>query len=193
MDYLNFASLLFNIGVIIWIFPAIRQFRGSIFYYFLILALADPIFYVHTTLFNAVGSNFLILTLNFLLFLSILSKKELHRYRFILAGFFILAILVLVFDSNYQTAYSFVVLLRLSIFVKFFIIFIQKNVEDNAASIFYIVLLIYELTNIFKFSNFVFGITNATAYFIITSFFQILIGIYFSIFKEDSPKNLIRL
>ncbi|MDH7606067.1 MAG: hypothetical protein QHH13_14300, partial [Melioribacter sp.] len=50
---------------------------------------------------------------------------------------------------------------------------------------FYIVLLFYELTLITKFLIILFNTEDATAYFIITTIFQITFGLFFSIFRED--------
>lgn len=176
-----------------WIFPAIRQFRGRFFYYFLILAAADPLTIIFVLLFNFNVGPAQPLFISSLLAISLFDKEGLSRNKLKISSILLLCFTV-AFLSNVQKVY-FVIIALFHIFIFYYILvlFIKKNVDEKAVNIFYIVLLLYELTNILKISNLAFEITNADEYHTLTSIFQVAIGLYFSIFREDSTRNLIKL
>ena len=72
-------------------------------------------------------------------------------------------------------------------------LFAEQSLAHKGINIFYMSLLFYELLNLFEFYNILIGLENAYSYLTITSIFQITLGVYFSIFKESSPKNYIKI
>lgn len=176
-----------------WIFPAIRQFRGRFFFYFLILAVADPLTIIAALLIGFNVGPAQPLLISSLLVISLFDSESLKKNKYKLIGI-LTTCFIIALVSNSQTIYfTSIALLHIFIFYYILILFIKKNVDDKAVNIFYIVLLLYELTNILKISNLAFEITNADEYHTLTSIFQVAIGLYFSLFRENSARNLIKL
>src|SRR4030042_4809640 len=90
MNIVIITKILFFTSFIIWLLPPIRQFKTRFFYYFLILAIIDPISLTYMYLLKtSVHPLFHIISTYFLL-LAILSKKQ------ILTNFVALIILLVV-------------------------------------------------------------------------------------------------
>ena len=174
------------------IFPAIRQFRGRFFYFFLILALGDPITLIILLTFNLEGPHFQPLIITSLLVLSILDAKSKRNYIFVIT-LLLMNLFISIWFADFKITYSMTVILHIIIFYKILIIFIKKNVDEKAVNIFYIIFLLGELIIITKISNIIFGITNAPEFIIISAIIQIPIALYFSFFRDDDPRNFIKL
>lgn len=193
---LNIHSIyekLFYISLIIWLFPPIRQFRTKFFLIFLVLAVADPISLALVIFFKInIGPIYALIASTIIAFLVLFKLSNAGSKRFYIIIYLVCFVLPLL-SVNFKYYYASFTILHIIIFYQVLIIFIKENVELKAINIFLSVFLLYELTNIFKVGNLTFGITNAIEYHIITTIFQVTIGLYFSIFREDSPRNFIKL
>lgn len=179
------------LSMFFWIFSAVKQYRTELFWYFLALAASDPIsliFYYAKILGLYKGYNiFAFLTL--LSLYGFFHKKTF--VRIILLASFILLILSLL--SSVSTQHITIVLLHIMIFL-FFVVKSTKFIADSGKlNIFHIFLILYETTIILKmlaqstYSN------NGVTFFYATSAFEILIAIFFSMFKENDSRLLVGL
>lgn len=184
---IEFLKTLYTISLIIWLIPAIRQYKTKYFVFFLILAIADPIIHIIriTGIYNLSYHYYVLIT--FLLICSLQEKEFLIKLKY-----FWLTILLLVFIGFFLeiSSSSQLLLLLFTNTVIFFIllknyiiVFVTKN-----NSIFLLMLVFYQLTNISKFLNLLLDFTDATAFYIITSLFQIAFGLFFSIFRENKSR-----
>lgn len=75
-------------------------------------------------------------------------------------------------------------------FIKRAILYIANNQKVN---LFHAVLLLYVLTIILKFFVRQVDVNAGSVYFVVTGMFEILIAVFFTIFREDNPRLLIEL
>jgi hypothetical protein len=181
---MHLAVIIVYISTIVWILPIFRQYNTRIFYFFLILGLSDPANIISVSLFtHKTGLVYCIAAL--LLFYS-LNLREHSRLKFTYTDFLLIILFVsaifLLNDLNYL-----ILCIHLIILVRF----IQKVVIDvhqkGEANVFYLMLILYETTVIVKIVVFLFGSNVGVLFFYITLAFQILIGIFFTLFKENNP------
>lgn len=193
MYNLSILEILLYSSLIVWIFPVIRQYRGRTFFIFLVIALGDPITILLSILFNINLGPFSPLFTSFVLALVVLfSIKEPNNIIFYII-FYCVCLFLPLLSVNYKYYYFSMIVLHVFIFYQILIFFIKNNISEKSINIFYIIFLLYELLNIFKVSNLVIGVTNAYEYHALTSIFQVALGLYFSIFRENSPRNFIKL
>ncbi len=66
--------------------------------------------------------------------------------------------------------------------------------QKQVINFFYLVLAFYEFTVLLKFLNFLIELkVEAETYFYITTGFELLVGIFFTMFREDSQKLAYKL
>ncbi len=189
------TQFIYLLGFLIWIFPAIRQYKKNLFFYFLILALSDPINLIVFFLFRLNPFDTIVVYSSYLLFLSILEKRNVKKYWVV---FTIPLIAMIIIDITTpwieaDTIKFLFIMLHIVIFSLILRIYAFDQSEKGIVNWFYIVLLFYELTVISKFIAITIGIDNATGYFIVTTFVQIAFGLFFSIFREDDPRLISQL
>ena len=184
------AKLISIINIGAWLIPPVRQYRGEYFYYFLILALTDPI---ALTLNRVIGLD----TLNVYIILTILMALSLfflkpHNKSIIAVaiGIFIGYLL-----ANYAT-YNEIIFALALIHTFILFVFIKRGVvsinELGAINFYYFMLILYEISIVMKFVVLIANINAGVFYYHLTTFFQILIAIYFSIYRiNTSPKVVI--
>jgi hypothetical protein len=178
---------LFYFSIVLWLIPPIRQYKTNYFFFFLILALIDPIvmLYSKITPYN-VPLSFYIFT-NSLLFISIIDKDSLKRNWFlIISGLIVLTGLVIF--ANFSNNQSFIILIAIQFLILSTILkkFIVNFALNKTVNLFQLVLIFYLLTIITKFLNLLTSFADATAFFIITTIAQIIFGFYFSIVRENN-------
>ncbi|MFA3782279.1 hypothetical protein ABRY23_04360 [Melioribacteraceae bacterium 4301-Me] len=106
---------------------------------------------------------------------------------------YLLVIVYIGFLTSEENVRRYVVVLNY--FIIIFIIlkdFIVAFVNDKKINLFLLMLIFYLFTSLLKMFNLIIGFTDAIAFFYITTFFQILFGFFFSIFREDNPKVVIQ-
>ncbi len=185
MNIVDFLKFLFYISIIVWLIPPIRNYKGKFFYYFVFLAISDPISIILREL--SIPSRFisyLFVGLSFCYLLSIISKEEIAKYKyFIIASFLFIVLLNIVVNKNYMITLSYIAIhwIIFMIFLKYFI----TSYVERIFNFFFFMLMFYELTIISKYLAILTEKNNATAFFIIATIFQIAFGLFFSIFRED--------
>ncbi len=193
MSLITLAKYLIYSSVVVWIFPAIRQWKGRLFYYFLILAIIDPVSYIHLILlntnipfkFNIIASLFLLFSITWKIF-----SNKLNKIILLFLSAFII-FLFLLFDLSVKGNILVLILIYSIVFLVFLKDLIVEYVNTSTINLFYMMLVFYQLTMISKFLNLIIGFADATAFFIITSIAQIFFGLFFSIFREDNPRLIL--
>lgn len=191
MDSL-YILILYLIAIFIWLFPPIMQYGERYFYFFLILAISDLI--VLTSIkFRIIDASYIYIFINYFAYLTILSKRVLNKYWYIFLILFLIAVTYVFSYNNLLIRNLIFITISIFIFLKILFSFITEVVTTKIIKIFLTVFLLYELTVIIKFVNLIIGLTNAFSYFLVTTIFEILFGLFFSLFKEDSQRIVIKL
>ena len=188
MSTTSLFKILVYASIIVWLFPPIRQFRKSNFYFFLILALMDPIAFIYFEIFkHTISFNYYLIG-NYLLLVSVLwnSNKSEIKYSLIVVGIFYLILLFTInFSANDHLLIA--IILQVVILLVFLRTFIVEYAINSKFNFFYLALVFYILTNISKFLIVLIGFADATALFIITTIAQIFFGLFFSVYRENKP------
>lgn len=170
--------------------PPFRQYKGKYFFYFLVLSVSDII---NFTFLITLGINPLDIHIIFslLLLISIQPKEYLVRYIYLFLLLFVLGLSLIFYLPNYNDI-LFIVLIHsfiLFLFIKDAVLYTNIYKEIN---IFSFILILYESTIIMKFIILLSGLKTSVEYFYITSAFEIIIALFFTVFrKETSPKILL--
>lgn len=179
------------ISMVFWIFPAIRNYKTVLFFYFLIWAVADPIVMAISVL-SPLHALKTYLPLTFFTFLSlkgiVTNKSNFNK------------LLVFAFILNFWAAFYsskivyLVIIFDHIIITLFFVTRLLNYVALNSkVKVFHIILFLYEVSLVMKLLFLVFDVQTGTSYFMTTNIFQMLIAVFFSIYKEADNKLIIDL
>lgn len=183
--------IIIYISITFWLFPAIRQYRTELFWYFLVLAIADPItlLFSYLTIMRSYNSH-IIFAYIFLLSLYGFYKKRLSIRIILLVSF------VLLITSLFSSATSQVEIITL-FHIMIFLFFIMRSIyfisENNRINMFHFFLILYETSVILKLLAVLTDAKTGAAFFNATTVFQILIAIFFTIFRENDSRLFIDL
>ena len=177
----------------VWLLPPFRQFKTFVFNYFLILGIADVLVIFFNKYLQLTFLDFY-LFVSYCLFVALQKPEYLKRKKilFLVSG---LIVIVLSFIKLGIGIHIFSLsFLHLLIIFRILYLFVMKVVQRQAINFFYLVLAFYEFTVLLKFLNFLFELKiEAQTYFYITTGFELLVGIFFTMFREDSPKLVYKL
>jgi hypothetical protein len=180
---MTIASIIAYISIFFWIFPAIRQYKSNYFYYFLILALSDPI-NIFSGFFLGVTQGWIHSFVSLLLFYSInTTTKTLKKYILIHTAFMCVFIVALFFVSNLLYV---ILILHLLIIYKFIRLSILNLHLQGTLNAFHLVLIFYEVSVIINLMVFITTGASLFAFYYITLTFQIFVAIFFTIFREGN-------
>ena len=187
---MSLQFIIVYLSILFWIFPAIRQYKTEMFWYFLVLALSDPIGLIliafrtnnpHTTLIIS----FILL---FVVIWSLLKKSSTKAVLFVVSTLFIVSFFVPRIFSTYLA-------LLFHIIIIFY--FIQRSLSfitrTNKVNIFHLFLLLEEISIVLKVLAVLNGAKMGITFFLVTNLFEILIAIFFTIFKENDNRLFIDL
>lgn len=183
---------LFCLAYIVWICVAVRQFKQNYFLFFLFLIAGDITTFIARVLFHS-GTNIFYTIFGLACIVSVQQKNISKAAKLQLV---ILCIVSIFLELHGLTNLQEIILLSFLDFVLFLSFlkhFILKLVKGKELNIFLICLIFYQLTAITKFLNIITGFTTAYAYLLATNVFEMLIEIFFCIFKENSEKLKIKL
>ena len=177
--------------VLFWIFPAIRQYKTELFCYFFILAVEDPLtMSLSLAKIFAPYNSYMIGA--FILILALFWNYRKNRYtKVILAVFFLLICTAI--GASMKIHYGILILFHLTILLFFLRRSIYFIAESGKANLFHLFLLLYETTIMLKMLVMLTEANAGLAFFHITTIFEILIAIFFSIFKENDSRLFINL
>ena len=181
---MTIASIITYISIFIWIFPALRQYRESYFYFFLVLALSDP---VNIICVHALGvfPNYYVHSVAGLLLLYSIGFKLENLLRFWYANIvFIIFFLIALFSI--ENLLFIILFSHFLILIKFIKILMLKLYQSGEFNWFYLALIFYEITVILKVIVFISGTEIGILYFYLTLAFQFLVAIFFTIFREEN-------
>jgi len=180
-------EIILFLSIIIWLFPPFRQYKGKFFFYFLILALLDPLI-DFIFLFASVNTIRIYSVADLFMIISLINLRKLQKYLpFILP----ITVIVIWFSSflNIRFLNFFIVIEHLVILIIFLKMTIVDIYDSMRINLFYIMLDLYLSSLIFKFLANLIDLRFGLLYFYLTSAFEILIGIFFILYNEEnSPK-----
>ena len=176
------------ISIVIWLFPLIRQYKTEYFYFFLVLAIADPLMFAIVLIWKITAQ---ITAPFFLLILSgSLRPKKLLWLPFALI--FLLIFVWFIKESNNALLLTATVG-HLSVFMMIISRLIDQLSSRQLLSGFLVLLSTYELINVLKVLIVITDLMNGITQFYIASFFQILFGIVFCFISIKSSRFDIKL
>lgn len=168
------------VSVIVWLGPTFKQWRTDYKYYFLVLAIFDPLRLASYYIFNTYAV-FLVLPFTFLQLISLFITSKIPAKKWIL---FSLIILLSVFVKDQTIILAITFVCQILIFLIFFLKFADSLVNNNQLNLFLMMLIAYVSSTILKYIPPLTDINTGAYYFHITSIFQILFGIFFSLVNE---------
>lgn len=181
------------ISAIIWLIPPVRNNKTTLFYYFLLLAIHDPIKLIFKEIIEYDLPFEFSLLVAYLCFISLIKVENIKKtWLFVLTGMLLLIGATLYFQEYFVNIIS-LLICDLLIFIVLLKKFAEINVEFRSYSMFYVTLIFYQLTTLIKYSSFIIDTEFANEYFIVTSIFQILFGLFFSIFRENDSRLMVKL
>jgi len=184
------TQLIVYVSIFFWLFPAIRQYKGNYFIFFLILALADPIAMFCVAVFN-IQPTFIHAIVAICLFYSIDTvRKEFWRLRLLNLIIIVTFIIALLLQANPPFLILIFHFLILFVFIKKLMLKLYQLGEFNW---FYLILIFYEITALVNLIVFISGAEIGIFYYYLTVAFQLLVAIFFTIFREESQLLRIRL
>jgi len=183
-------NVLIYISIFIWILPVIRQYKGTYSFYFIILALSDPINLVAVkylglppNIFHAIAALGLFYSIGF-------SIQDINKHWI----FHLIILVMFIF-----LLYSLTNLLLLICFFHGLILYkfsktlIESSFELEKLNIFHMLLVFYELSIIINIIMLISNTVQSVILYYSTLSFNFLVAIFFTIFKEESESILIRL
>ena len=176
------------ISIVIWLFPLIKQYKTEYFYFFLVLAIADPLMFAIVLIWKITAQ---ITAPFFLLILSgSLRPKKLLWLPFALIFLFIFVWFIKESNNALLLTGS---IGHLIIFMMIISRLIDQLNKRQLLSGFLVLLSIYELINVLKVLIMVTDLLHGITQFYIASFFQILFGLLFSFISVKSSRFDIKL
>ena len=189
----NLSNTIFYLSILIWLLPPFRQYKTFFFSYFLVLGIADVLVFFATNFFEISSYDFYVIV-SFCLFIALQEIEYLKKKKKVFIGLGLIVI-CLSFWGIGKNQYIFLIsFLHLMIIFRILYLFVIKVAQRQTINFFYLVLAFYEFTIILKFLNFLFELkVEAETYFYITTGFELLVGIFFTTFREESPKLVYKL
>ncbi|MGE5350778.1 MAG: hypothetical protein ACM3S2_20165 [Ignavibacteriales bacterium] len=183
---MNVVLLIGYVSSFIWALPPFRQYKGNFFYYFLFVALSDPLVMALRSSLRIVPSNmYFVLTL-FSAFVSIISINKKIKWEIVLPV--LAAVLAFGFSiPNRDISYIMCVLIVLILYysIRHIAFFAAKK---EYVSLFHFLFLIYNASLLIKFINAMVDSYMGAAYFYSTTIFEIILGILFCFFREEDKR-----
>ncbi len=184
MSLADLSKLIYFVSIIIWILPALRQYKTEFFDFFLILALIDPIAIIYGIITKSSIPVWLTVYFAYLLIVSLMTEENIKKLRYLLIIIPVVFTLSIPFLGKKHLLF-FILLENIIIFLFFLKFLITDYVNHQRIKLFYFMLCFYELTVILKFFNVIMSFSNAYSFYFITSITQIIFGLFFSIVRED--------
>lgn len=191
---MNFSAIaLTYLSAIIWILPPLKQYKTFFFKYFLILAISDILDILFLNFFKMEFS-YLYILISFSLFIALQQEKYLKQKKILFGGFGGVVVILGFMKLGSGFTIFLLTFLHLMIIFRILYLFVMEVAQKQVINFFYLVLTFYEFTILLKFLNFLFVLNiDAHTYFYITTGFELLVGIFFTTFREDSAKLVYKL
>ncbi len=182
------TELIYNLNIFFWLLPVFRQYRDGYFYYFLILAVSDPLMQLFLHTFKIYPMYFY-LAVSYFCFLAVLYYKKRLKISFALAAL----VLTIFFYSDLVSASAGIFLLHLIILYNILDIFLKETANSPTINLYFVVMLLYESTILLKMAAKIADFSTGIYFYYIITAFDIFIAIYFIFCNiRTSPKLELR-
>lgn len=183
-------NIVLAISILVWFITIFTQKKSSVFVYFLMLGISDPISLIcEYTLTLPSGIIFVIAGLVILFALRSNNFKSI-KFRF-LDYFFLASFIIAILLS--VNLFNFALLVHVFILINFIERIIITLHFEGTINIFFLVIVFYETSLLIKGIVYASSTVSGFVLFSITLAFQIFIAIFFIIFTEDNPKLIIKM
>jgi hypothetical protein len=186
---MTLPHIIILLGMFFWIVPAARQYKSPLFYYFLVFAYYDAVAII---IYSLTGYTHLKLLFALILVYSVVysltSRRTSNKVLFFSVILLVLDLFFMTLNGTYYQIAIHSVIIYL--FFRRTITFVALK---GSLNIFHLFLLLEEFSLIFKFLANQLDPAMGTLLFYLTTFFQLFIAIFFSIFREEDEKLLIPL
>ena len=182
-----FDYLAIYINTLAYLLPPFRQIGGKYFPFFLVLAFGNPLALLLAERFHYNPIN-TICIISFLSLLAVLSTIQVKKYMLLILTLTISLICILIAGNMklVQIVTIFITLFVLSFFIKQAATYYRDQYSLHLG---FFILSLYELGLILKLYLALSNIRFGMAYFYLTDIFEMLIAIFFTIYKvENAPK-----
>jgi hypothetical protein len=187
---MNILYIIIYISIAVWLLPPFRQYKGNYFFYFLILALSDPVSLAASNFFGVYGQNVHSISA-YLMIISLIYFPKNSKPKMILV-----IPMTLIFISGYIYIDNLTYLLFL-LHILILIVFLKRTLilvyKHNTINLFYWVLLFYEVSLVINIYLMLEVDDIKVVIYYATLFFQIFVAIFFTIFIEKSQSIIFKL
>ncbi len=178
------SKIIVYISILIWLLPPIRNYRHEYFYFFLILALMDPLVYVIQLFVIVYPFRVYASALIFLIFS--VTKIRLTKINFFILFLTAAVNIFIAFNLSFNMLIFYLLLQHIIILVIVLKDSIKILLETGGIRIFYAVLSLYLVSIIMKYLASIADIKTGYIYYAITNIFEILIGLFFAFYNEKT-------
>ncbi|MBK7630564.1 MAG: hypothetical protein IPJ23_07670 [Ignavibacteriales bacterium] len=182
---MSIAIIVLYVSTIAWIFPIFRQYKCNLFYFFLFLGLSDPltillvkIFHIHPGIISVIVAPILFYTVN-------IDRKKDFNIKPLEIFVVVLTAILLLTISNFDII---LLIIHTLILIRVLYKILIELHHKQLVNLFHIVLAFYMTTSVASLIIYLNGDHKGIILFYINLAFQILIALFFSIFREDNPK-----
>ncbi len=182
---MNIALIVLYASTIAWIFPIFRQYKCNSFYFFLFLGLSDPLTILCLKVCHLSPGIIAVIIAPILFYSLNIDRKRKLTITLVEIFVFVLTIVLILTISNYDLI---VLIIHVLILIRVIYKILIELHHKQLVSIFHIVMAFYMTTSVASLIIYLNGDHEAIILFYINLAFQILIAIFFSIFKEDNSK-----
>lgn len=183
-------NILIYVSIIVWIFPAIKQYKTKYFFFFFIMAITD-VFALGVRLFLSFNTINVYLFFQSILFVSFFNSTNFKKTIVWICLFSLIFLLNSFF--LYIDNISFFILLMIITGIFYFIVveFLHCLIIFYKFSIPLMLLVLYQVINITKTTTWMFQFSDFAFYYYSASTFQIIIGLFFSFISiNDNRLNI---
>ncbi len=190
-DSLFYIKILVFICTIVWLFTPLRQFKTRYFWFFLALALTDPISLILGRSFHLVLGQFYVPFS--ILYLFIVMDFRKISFKKIAFSLIVIGLGIISFIQYWEYSQIFILVVLLMVLILLIKNSFEFVIEKGSINIFHIILVFYQTLNVLKFFSMISYFSTGIWFFFLSNILQIFIGIFFLIYREDNSKLLIRI
>jgi hypothetical protein len=183
----------FLIGSLIWLLPPVRQFGTKYFIFFLAMGLADIAGLAYTKYIDQSTNYVVYISVVIIAFFSILENFGSLKKLLLFAGALIISNTIFLFYPDILTGILILLFFHIAIVVVLLRELLKNFFNLRYINIFLAVLIFYEFTTFTKMGTIFTGFANNYIYFGTTTTIQILLGLFFTIFRYDYKRFILQL
>ena len=182
------------ISDIVWVLPAFRQFSGRYKNYFIIVGLAGIIsntlqFIPHFMVYV----NYTGLFMSALLVATAWGRDNSSQKKYVqYALLIVVSIIFMLFREKQMNALG-MLFLHLLVMLIFLSNVVLETVSTKSVNLFLFMMVLYELSIVVRFFMAITSTVPSIYYYHFSIIFEMLVGLFFSIFVEENPKFHIKL